>query len=173
MIAYIFTFDIDWLSSEINQGYGKLSIPNSRDREITELIKQWLALDSNKRMDATNTISGLQRATLLAYSERMASRAVRESNRNWIVLGLIAQGLDGWRADWRENALLLCLHYDACLRLGIAANEVFSEAEDVLPLKAGRALASFLKRDPEDKSLDSMGYIASSDEDGFRYKRTW
>ncbi|MEJ1968710.1 MAG: hypothetical protein WDN03_08800 [Rhizomicrobium sp.] len=59
-----------------------------------------------------------QRFTLLAYSERMASLAVREHNKGLIILGLLALGIDGWRGDWRDNAVLISLHYDAAKMLG-------------------------------------------------------
>jgi hypothetical protein len=34
-------------------------------------------------------------------------------------------------------------------------------------------LEAYLKRSDEDKSLASMGYVEGTDEDGFRFLRTW
>lgn len=165
--------DAVWLNVSNNEGYGLLPIPTERDEEISSLIRQWIALDVCERRETSCFISEEQRATLLAYSERMASQAVRRSDGELILLGLLALGLDGWRTDWRDNVLLLCLHFDACQKIGIEANDLFNHASALLPPNVGSALTAFLNRSPEDQSLDAMGYKESSDSDGFRYARTW
>jgi hypothetical protein len=109
----------------------------------------------------------------LAFSERMATRAVRDANETWILLGLVAQGMDGWRYDERENIMVLSLHHDACRRLGVSADRIFGEAARVLPDEAGAGLSAFVRRNPTDKSLTAMGYVEGVDANGFRYQRTW
>ncbi|MFL6621494.1 MAG: hypothetical protein ACJ8NR_02595 [Sulfurifustis sp.] len=172
MTANIFV-SATWLNVTNNHGYGLLPIPSARDEEISALIRQWMALDSKERQEAAKSIKDEQSGTFLAYSERMASRAVRESNRDWILLGLIAQGLDGWRMDYRENIVILALHYDAAERIRVSAKSVFMEASSWLSPDVGTALVTFSKRVPEDRSLKAMGYEASHDASGFLYKRTW
>jgi hypothetical protein len=108
----------------------------------------------------------------LAYGERMASLAVRESNQELLVFGLIALGLDGWRFDWRENIMILSLHYDAAERIGAKPELVFEKAAALLNERVAKALHSFIGS-AADKSLEAMGYIAAVDNQGFRYRRTW
>ena len=165
--------DASCLDVSSNIGYGPSPIPTSRDEEIAALIQTWMSFGEVDRQAASTSVNEDQRPTLLAFSERMASRAVRESNQFWILLGLVALGLDGWRTDWRDNALLLCLHHDACQRIRASAESVFADAATLLPANVGAALRAFLKRSPEDQSLSAMGYKESSDADGFRYERTW
>jgi hypothetical protein len=165
--------DAAWLSTSNNEGYGLLPLPTGRDEEISALIRQWMTLNVAERRETPCSIGDEQRTTLLAYSERMASLAVRKSDGELILLGLLALGLDGWRTDWRDNVLLLCLHFDACQKIGIEANDIFKHASTLLPSNVGSALTAFLNRSPEDQSLDVMGYKESSDSDGFRYARTW
>ncbi|MGH8021736.1 MAG: hypothetical protein ACREIA_26330 [Opitutaceae bacterium] len=163
----------DWLSVTENNGYGLLPIPHPRDDEIKALILRWIALDVASRQQTAAAIKEDQRFTLLAYSERMASRAVREKNVELVFLGLLALGLDGWRNDWRDNAALLCLHYDAAQKVGAQPDAVFARAAGLLSDKVATALRGFLRRSSEDKSLDAMGYEEGRDDDGFRYRRTW
>lgn len=118
-------------------------------------------------------ISEDQRFTLLAFAERMATSAVRHKDPNLIHLGLLALGLDGWKSDWRDNATILCLHYDAALRLSIDPEQVFRNAGCLLSDKVNRSFSEFLARTDEDKALDAMGYATGRDEGGFRYKRDW
>jgi hypothetical protein len=173
MNASVMFSDAAWLKAERNRGYGRLPIPNRRDEEISALLRGWMELTPAERHEASASITDDQQTTLLAYSERMATYAVRVSDAAWVLLGLVALGVDGWRFDWRENTLLLCLHYDACARIGVSPERIFSEASEFLVPNVGSALRAFLKREEEDKSLAAMGYTSSADADGFRYERTW
>jgi hypothetical protein len=165
--------DVHWLDVAENKGYGLLPIPNPRDEEIKTLILRWSALDTVSRQRAAAAIRENQRFTLLAFSERMASRSVRERSQDLIFVGLLGLGLDGWRDDWRDNAALLCLHYDAARKIEVEPDKVFARAADLLSEKATIALRAFLNRSAEDQSLQAMGYEEGRDPEGFRYKRTW
>lgn len=161
------------LKGKNNNRYGPLPIPQPRDGEITEVLRAWMALDEPTRQVAAQRILEEQRNTLLAYSERMASLAVRERAEEWIFLGLVALGVDGWRGEWRENVLVICLHYDAAQRLRVSPESVFEKAATLLPLRSANALRAFLRRSEADKTLKAMGYVVGADADGLRYIRTW
>lgn len=162
-----------WLLGKETDGYGTWPIPHRVDAEITGLMQAWMEQDEPKRKAVAEQIKEEQRFLLLAYSERMASLAVRNHDRDLILLGLVALGVDGWQFDWRENMVLLCLHYDASRRIGAAPADLFEEAAQLLPKMPADALRSFLRRSEEGRSLAAMGYVAAADADGFRYQRTW
>jgi hypothetical protein len=166
-------FLAEWLSPDHNYGYGPLPIPQVRDEQTTELLRAWMNLDHVSRTEAASEITDMRARVFLAYGERMASFAVREHDEDFLVLGLIAVGLDGWRYDWRENVLKLPLFYDAATRLGVSPEVIFSKTYAFLSEKVVTGLEGFLRRSPHDKSLAVMGYIAGSDDQGFRYIRTW
>jgi len=165
--------DADCLRMTNNVGCGPLPIPQRRDDEIREIILRWAGLDESTRRIAGESIEDDQRYTLLAYSERMASLAVRKRSSELIYLGLLALGIDGWRDDWRDNAVLLALHHDAAKKIGIDPDIVFGSAGDLLARKVSESLQSFLRRSGEDQSLEAMGYEEGRDDGGFRYVRTW
>lgn len=162
-----------WLTGTATDGYGTWPIPDPLDDHISSLIDKWRNLSSEEREVESKAITEEQCATLLAYSERMASLAVRTKSQDLVVLGLLALGIDGWQIDWRENTLLLCLHFDASNKIGIDPEITFRNAAGFLPQNVAAALIDFLRRDPQDQSLKSMGYKESVDTDGFRYQRTW
>jgi len=163
----------DWLGLENNAGYGPQPIPVARDFQVRELLEAWLALKEAERAIASANVLEDQRLTLLAYSERMASLAVRTSDQSGIYFGLIALGIDGWRFDFRDNLTVVALHHDAALRMGASPAAIFNRAASVLPLRSARGLRDFSARNPGDQTPEAMGYIAGTDSDGFRYKRTW
>jgi hypothetical protein len=172
MIVNLFSA-ADWLQAAKNPGYGKLPIPQARDAEISGLLRTWAGMEEHSRILAAREILEEQRFTLLAYSERMASFAVRSNDPELIFLGLLALGVDGWRGDWRDNAALISLHYDAAHQLRVVPEAIFENTAALLPAKSAAALRSFLRRSAKDQSLEAMGYVAGTDSDGFRYKRTW
>lgn len=167
------SLNTECLDASNNTGYGCWSIPHLRDDEIASFLCAWIALEAENRRVISQAIDDNQRPTLLAFSERMASRSVRERDDKWIVLGIVSLGVDDWRLDYRDNVPLLCLHYHACQQISVSPDWVFSSAASVLSPRVQAGLISFLERSPEDKSLSAMGYEESSDAGGFRYKRTW
>ncbi|HEY7297139.1 MAG TPA: hypothetical protein VH684_04305 [Xanthobacteraceae bacterium] len=164
---------IDWLFDKSNHGYGLLSIPQPRDEDIANLIRSWTALTESERKESAAHLSDKQSSTFLSFSERMASRAVRERNSEYLLLGLLALGIEGGKVDRRDNLLLMPLHYDASRRIGANPNEIFENVARLIPGTGGQNIRAFLSRSERDKSLDVMGYVVGADDDGFRYARTW
>jgi hypothetical protein len=163
----------EWLRVENNRGYGTLAIPQPIDDKITGLLRTWAGLGTSARSAASSRVLDEQRFTLMAYSERMASLAVCTRDMEKVLFGLLALGVDGWRDDWRDSVMVLSVLYDAVQRLSAAPEPVLERAAALLSPKAATAFASFLRRTPATKSIRAMGYVAASDDDGFRYVRTW
>ena len=161
------------LQTENNREYFSLPIPQPIDGEITEVMRAWAALSPSERTAASLRVLDRQSLRLKAFSERMASFAVRTRDSEKIFFGLLALGADGWRGDWREKVLVLSLHYDALQRINGNPEATFKRAAALLSSEAAAALESYLRRSPENQSIRVMGYIAASDNDGFRYHRTW
>jgi len=150
-----------------------LRIPNEKDRLITELLERWVALDERERQIAASKISDKQAQILRAYSERMASAAVRERDARRIFFGLVALGLDGWNSDWRENVIILALLHDSAQRIDANPVEVIAKAASLLAPSASVQMEDFLSRSAHDRSIEAMGYESGRDVDGFRYRRNW
>ena len=154
-------------------GYGPLPIPTQLDNEISLIIDRWLEIPPDQRITDVSKVKGEQRDILLAYSERMASYAVRTGDERALLRGLLALGLDGWQVDWRDNTALLALYNDAAIRTHVSLETLFAKAEKFLSLNVSRSFHYFLKRNPREKSLQAMGYEVANDEGGFRYRRNW
>ena len=165
-------FTAEWLRQENWHGFGKLPIPQPRDLQMSQLLRDFRKMDAAQRQRELENVRDEDRFVYLSYSERMATLAVRRTDRELIVLGLIANGIDGWRVDFRDNMLILPLHYDAAMRCGFTPTDVFDEAAAYLAKVPADVIRPW-PRDAPDKSLAAMGYVADTDSDGFRYRRTW
>jgi hypothetical protein len=158
--------------SAVEDGFEGLipkSIPQPGDRVICDLLRGWSGLELGARIAASNSLSEWQHTTLLGFSDRMASIAVREASEEAIYLGLLALGVDDWRFDFRDSLIRAALHYDAAKRVGVEPASVFERAAAVLPPRSAAGLRRFLLRNSQDATLQAFGRTAGEDEGGFRY----
>jgi hypothetical protein len=89
------------------------------------------------------------------------------------MMAMMAMFLPIGTGDVREDILRLTLIHAAAQKLGIDPRFVFLESARQFGLDDTSGLEAYLKRSDEDKSLASMGYVEGTDEDGFRFVRTW
>ena len=150
-----------------NRGYGRLPIPSGRDEEIAAL------LESSEITTLANHVTEAHFAVLRAYAERMASHAVRAESPTILRLGLTALGLAGLAGRSADAVTILPLYYHAARMIGMVPDGLFRTVGEALGGEAETVLDDYLGRSDRDKSLESMGYRVSRDEQGFRYEREW
>ena len=160
--------------SERNRGYIDAPIPSARDEELGAHIEALIARGAEARDAAASAFGRRYTVTLLAFAERMATRAVRDRRDRPVLLGLFAVGLS-WREafDVRAGIPPLGLLYDAAARAGADPIRVFREAQALLPDDVAPVFADFLTRPDLDGIAAEMGYATGADRDGFRYRRLW
>jgi catechol 2,3-dioxygenase-like lactoylglutathione lyase family enzyme len=157
-----------------NRGYVEAQIPSARDDEIAAWLEALIAGGEAARDAAATALGPAYTATMLAFAERAASRAVRARAARPALLGLVAVGLV-WReaADVRPAVPVLGVLHDAAARAGDDPARVFSDAAALLPADTAPVLRDFLTRPDLDGILAEMGYAAGADGAGFRYRRLW
>lgn len=161
---------LEKLASEYTHGYGPSPLPSQIDEEIESLVDALAEDDNAETPPDMNETHGF---VLLAYAERMASLAVRESCVDALSKGLAALGIASRLIYVKEALPVLTLMHNSASKLGVDPTNLFS----TLALREGDELQvfvdSFLNRSAEDRSIQAMGYIEGKDEGGFRYARTW
>jgi hypothetical protein len=163
-------FLADCLKWEYDRDYGLDPVAHPRDEKIAQLIKTWIGLSEEARREAQAQVSRQQSTVLQTFGERMASLAVRECNSELLLLGLMALGIEGGNSDWRENYLLVPLHYDAAQRIGADPAPIFEKVADLVGGTFSKHLGMFLEGP---KPIEVMGYRIGSSSNGFVYQRTW
>jgi predicted proteasome-type protease len=106
----------------------------------------------------------------LTFSERMAVLAVRENSQARLWQALLAQVVEDFRWDYRENLMVLSVVYHSAKKIGADAKELFQRAADLAGARAADYLRAFSLHP---RSIRSMGYREVIAEDGFRYQRDW
>lgn len=153
-------------------GYGLWHLPCQVDEILTEVVEIAQALSPFER-PAVQKIFSRDRALLRAFAARMASLAVREASEERLRAGLSALVIENFADDARETLMELSILFDAARRIGVSPEAVFSQAIQWASLQAAEQLRTYLARDPGLQRIESMGYSASSDRDGFRYRHQW
>lgn len=159
--------DLSILDLEANVGYLDEQLPNVRDAEIAALVRN--TADRAGLAELEGEVDRAQVPVLLVFAERMASLAVRRHDVASLTDGLRAAAL-ATAGDTRDAMVALALLWDAAGRIGVGASDAFRSVAGDLP-RGGPALERFAERDPEDQTIEAMGY-RTTDEDGLRYEWT-
>jgi hypothetical protein len=166
-------FDPSDLAQRRFNGYGPSPLPNSRDEEIDTFVEQLLVGGPTAVTGVLSSVSDKARQVLRAYAERMASLAVRRGDPEKLLRGVVALVVGGLDENRLESLMVMAPLEDGAKRLGVDFPEVFEAASKVVGHPGTVNLMVWLTRKTEDRSLASMGFVASEDGDGFRYKLDW
>jgi hypothetical protein len=154
-------------------GWFDSEIPNHFDDEIAAIVKACNELDDETKIALRGRLRLDDKYLLLGFAERMASFAVRGKSYEPLMIALLAMFLQIGVGDVREDILCLTLVHAAAQKIGVDPRFVFMESARQFGLEDTSGLEAYLRRSDKDKSLESMGYVEGTDEDGFRFVRTW
>jgi catechol 2,3-dioxygenase-like lactoylglutathione lyase family enzyme len=166
--------DIAPFASARNRGFADVPIPSARDGELAAFLEALIAGGPAERDRGAARLGPAYTSTLLAFGERMATRAARAREPRAALLGLVAVGL-AWRQapDVRAALPVLAVLYDAAARAGADPAALFADAGALMPADVAPLFPSFLTRGDLDEIAAVMGFAAGEDRDGFRYRRLW
>jgi hypothetical protein len=155
------------------RGYGPKPLPDPLDDLISTAIEDVTTQTGFE--DALSAIAQFGTAEVVnAFAARMASLAVREESVSTLRIGIRALAMAASLIrDYREVLPVAALLYRACSLIGAVPAEEFSDAASLGDERATRLLRRFLERPDLERVVQAMGYIESSDADGFRFVRTW
>ena len=154
-------------------GYGPSSVPSSLDVDVQNFVDTLRSGGPPAVASAIERASEAGRRVLRAYSERMATLAVRRRDASLLVRALVAAVVGGLYQNDREALLVMPLIEDGAKRIGVQPPTLFEEAAGLVGHPGTVNLVLWLGRKPEDRELSAMGYAVGEDADGFRYVRAW
>ncbi len=155
--------DIAYLSEQI---------PSAMDSVIESFIDWYLQASEDDKRSFSESLTPRMGDILLVYSERAAIRAVREHSGSEVHKGLTAIAMLSLDTiDFRECLIILALHHHSAARIGVDFEPLLTEVAQIAGPQIRDELRRFARR--EDVTIESMGYVESTDQDGFTYRRTW
>lgn len=153
--------------------YGPSPIPNSRDDAVEQFIDRTRSAGPPATAAVTAHASERGRRVLRAYAERMASLAVRRRDVQLLVRAVVAVVLGGLDQNALEALMVMPLIENSARLLDADLAAIFEKAADAVGHPGSVNLMLWLTRAPEDRTLQSMGFVEAEDEGGFRYQLKW
>lgn len=154
-------------------GYGPSGLPDARDQAVGDLVGRLMVAGPEAVAAVLSIVTDKARQVLRSYAERMASLAVRRRERELLLRAVVALVLGGLDENRLESLIVMAPIQDSAERLGLDLPELFESASNVVGHPGTVNLMLWLTRRPEDRSLESMGFVVGEDVDGFRYKLDW
>ncbi len=160
--------DVSCLATRDIKGYIRASIPAERDIVIWDMLEN--VKQSGQIPRLTELLSPYGASTILrAFAVRMAALAVRRADPQPLRIGLLAAGIASQKSiDSRDDLGALAPLWRTARILQLDPVVEFREAAAIFPLPA-QIFADWIARPPALQGVSSMGYLESTDEDGFRY----
>ena len=148
-------------------GYGRMPLPSTMDGEIATLINAVIDADAYPEVD--RKLGEVEAETFWVFSKRAASLSVRESDRDLILVGLVALAWGGLGnsqqyANWRDALGVLSLHYRSAELIGADPEPLFRQAVGIDGEPAAAAYIEYLSR--ENPTIAQMWYRESQDGQG-------
>ena len=162
-------FDPGDLSQERFRAYGLAPIPDERDDAVATFVTALMTCGPDCVTAVVGRVQYSAMSVLQAYAERMSSLAVRTGDGRRLPDCLVAVYVGGLCQGENESLMSLALIDDAATRLQIDLKEVMARATLVLGSGAEEPWTAWLQRSRHDRSIEAMGFVASEDQDGFRY----
>jgi hypothetical protein len=149
------------------EGYYGHAIPCEEDSRIGRAMKAFTTAQPLWQASFREAVDHDRADLLCAWSERVASLAVRLDSPRPLVLGLVGLSLAS-DAEVGEALLVAPLHRRSAEKLGADPRRLFDEAAGLTDLPGARWLRE--ARDSEEQ-VEDAGYVEDEDADGFRYLR--
>lgn len=160
----------------------KLPLPSPEDESYFRVLSEISKLPAEQLGNDFREALQEQHDRLNHFSERMASLGVREKNVERIRIGLFALVLSsvGEWGDFRETLMVVPLHLRSLEILGFKADDIIAQVPTVIvtqgPVKGqNRAtlLEDFMRRPPEERTIQTMGFKETGTTTGLVYEQTW
>lgn len=153
--------------------YWSYGLPSPTDMRISEVCTLYMNASSVQRQVLCSGLSQEIGFNLSAFAARMAMLGVREQSETMLLHGLIALIIE---LDWpdlpdvREILMDLSIVYHSAAKLG-CAEALFQQAAGYADKSASRDIVlNYLKRSPEDKRIEAMGWHEIAGPSGLIYQ---
>jgi hypothetical protein len=146
-------------------------IGSSIDARIRETILQVAAWSKEELNLLAQNLTQGEVQLLGHFAEHMAVLAVRHHQPTDVEAGLLALAFYAKKADERDTILLVSVLFDALKRLGSDPAPLFETTSQKFGGLA--VLDNYRLRQPEDQSIEDMGYEAIGEGLDITYRRSW
>lgn len=161
---------VQHLTAKRFDGYVAVRLPSELDDVVSAVVAGYRAASPERRREIADSVPSRAAGVLSAFGRRAAAMAVRTGSVRWLRDGLVAMGLAESRLnDPRNNLITLAAVNHSAELLGTDLAVLVGELGGELPAGAAQSFRDFAARQPQHKSLKSMGLRIWGEGDSFTY----
>jgi hypothetical protein len=120
--------------------------------------------------EATIRASARGKRVLTAFAERAATLAVRNTDRDLLILALVALVVAGFSNHEDDARVVMPLLERSAILIDSDPSRAFEEASVVIGFPASNVLVEWLSLPLDHRTLASVRFVEERDEDGFQYR---
>lgn len=151
-------------------GYLRRRLPHELDAAVDDVVDRYRRGTAQERAAMRDALTPGAAGVLSAYGQRAAARAVRRRSAADLSRALVALGLaHGALDDWRDNLYGLTAMAHSADLLGEDLHALVDGVAGELPGPAVDALRDFVRQDPANRSLSTMGLAVQGSGEDFSY----
>jgi len=157
------------LSGNRTRAYVKDEIPADLDARLADLISGLAAVPVDERKMIGDQLTRTVAGGLKVFAVRMALRAVRTGDPQYVLLGLRALALETDPNDPRDFFVAVGPLYRASELIGARAGPLFDEAASFTASGLSEFIRAFPRRPPENRRLADFGFREEGAGPTFRF----
>jgi hypothetical protein len=139
---------------------------------IAPIVDTFRVADAFERQAIVSSLSEISGQYVGAYAAVMAVLAVRQGSPDFVLRGLIALAIEGGGLDIRNSIPILATLHHSALKLGMDAQQTFSDIAALSPADSMRAqMTTFPSRPPEIRGLEAFYLREVMTDDGFMFEK--
>lgn len=163
---------IQLLKSISPSDYWNSNLPSGIDEKIEDICELYMQANSVQRAALSSDLNQTACFNLSAFSIRMAMLSVRQNSKVLLLKGLVAliMEIEYSKIDTREILMDLSVLYHSATKLS-SPDHLFHRATQYADKEKTRdLLLGYLRRSPENKNIEDMGWKEVEGPNGLIYQ---
>lgn len=157
-----------FLSEKTAASYYAEPLPSPTDERLDEAVARFMAAAPEQREAFPAALTPAQRGLFGIYGHRAATTAVRTTNRDLLLRGLVGAAIANYTIPNRRNVdVALAVYYHCARKLGMNTVDLFEAAEAFAGGEIAGELAAYGRR--SDVTLSKYGWREVKTAEGIRY----
>jgi hypothetical protein len=149
--------------------YYQRPLPDELDDKLAEMVARYVAATPEQRETFAEAFTEKQRALFGIYGHRAATMAVRETDRDRLLSGLVGAAMSNYTVPkGRSLDVSLAVYYHGAQKLDVNTVDLFDEAAQVASADFAPFLAHYGRR--SDVTLRKYGWREIKTPEGVVYK---
>jgi hypothetical protein len=137
--------------------------------KLRDFLECFVSLSTSEQEEIRSVLMTPEARRIASLSVLAAEQALLSQDDEWLTWSLVAQDVEQFRDDPRNNLRLLAVTHYAVERIGADARHLFDRVSSVVSPRTASFIRDFASRPQALRTLESMGVHNAADGDRVRF----